>query len=85
MIAWGGATAPPLFARGSRGLLCGMCGLEGKEGGRSQDKGGSQKAEAYRRGEEEKTVGVPLTTPEQGASGRCCFIGGYWEIPDHGI
>jgi len=54
-----------------------MCGLEGKEGGRSQDKGGSQKAEAYRRGEEEKTVGVPLTTPEQGASGRCCFIGGY--------
>jgi len=73
-MAQGGAIAPSLFARGSGSLLCGTCSSEGKEGGRDQDKGGSQKTEGCRGEEEEKTVEVPPTTLEQGASGRHRFI-----------
>jgi len=54
-----------------------MCGSEGKEGDRSQDKERGQKAEACRREKEEKTVGVPPTTLRQGASGRHHIIGGH--------
>ena len=67
-MAQGGVTAPPLFVRGSGGLSCGMCSSEDKKGGRCQDKGGSQKAEACRREKEEKMVWVPLITPAEDAT-----------------
>ena len=81
----GRATAPSSFARGSGGLLCETCSSEGKEGGRDQDKGESWKTEGCRREEEEKMVGVPLTTSGWGTSRRCRFIGGHWGISGCGI
>jgi len=41
-----------------------VCSLESKERGRGQDKEGGQKAENCRGEEEEKEVGIPLTTLE---------------------
>ena len=52
---------PSSFGRSNRGPLCRAYGLESK--GRGQSKRGSQKAKAYKKGEEEEMVRVSPTTP----------------------
>ena len=82
MTAWGGATVPPSFARGSGDPLYRACGSKGQERGEGQSQGRGWKAEDH--GEEEE-VRIYLTTSERDDSGECHPLGELWRISSCGI